>query len=110
MTKFIILYSGPATPPSEMSEKQSHAIMQKWSEWMEKTGNSLVDIGAPMTNGTSVVDDGSDGPASELSGYSIVQADSIHEAKDIVADHPFLSDGEGKFKIEIHELAPVPAM
>ncbi len=108
MTKFILLYNGPATPTENMTPEQMQGVMQKWKEWMEKLGDALVDVGQPMANGVSIVDDGSEGTATELSGYSIVQAEDMSGARALAADHPFLSDNSGKFAVEIHELMPVP--
>ena len=110
MTKFILLYNGPATPQSEMTEERGKAIMAQWGAWMEKIGDALVDIGLPMANGVAVVDDGSEGKPLELTGYSIVQADDMDGAKALVEGHPFLSDKTGKFSVEIFELMPMPGM
>jgi hypothetical protein len=110
MKKFILLYNGPATKPEDMSEEQRNAIMTKWGEWMSKVGSAMVDMGQPIVNGTAVVDDGSIGPATELNGYTIIQAEDMESAKALVAGHPFLSDGTGKFSVEIHELIAAPKM
>ena len=110
MKKFILLYNGPATPPEKMDAAKRDAVMNQWRVWMEKVGPSIVDIGAPMAPGEAVVDDGSAGKALELSGYSIIQAEDMAGAKELVTDHPFLSDKTGKFSVEIFELLPVPGM
>ena len=110
MKKFMLLYNGPATSPEDMSPEQTKAEMAKWGAWMEKIGDAMVDFGQPMAHGVAVVDDGSDGKASLLSGYSIVQAEDMGAAKKLVDGHPFLSDKSGKFSVEIHELLPVPGM
>ena len=108
MKKFILLYNGPATDPNDMPDEDRQAIMEKWKTWMEKVGEALVDVGAPMANGTAVVDDGTESTATLLNGYSIVQANDIASAKALVNDHPFLSEGKGNFSVEVHELLPVP--
>ncbi len=110
MKKFIILYNGPATPPERMSPEKTQEIMGKWKTWMEKVGNGMVDMGQPMANGQSVVDDGSFSQTLELSGYSIIQAETMDQALELVKDHPFLSDQTGKFSVEVFELLPVPDM
>lgn len=107
MAKFMFLYDGPATPPEQMTEELRNAIMAEWSDWMKKVGPALVEMGNPMANGEAVVDDGSAGGVSELSGYSIVEAADIGAAKKHAEDHPFLSDKSGKFKIQIFELIPM---
>jgi len=108
MKKFILLYNGPATPPEQMAPEQVKSVMAKWREWMEKIGDAMVDMGQPMANGEAIVDDGSAGKATQLSGYTIIQAENMEEAKKLVDGHPFLSDKTGKFSVEIHELLPIP--
>lgn len=110
MKKFIILYNGPATKPEDMDPEMAKAIMGKWGEWMGKVGDAMVDMGQPMANGEAVVDDGSQRGALELSGYSIIQAEDMEGAKNLVDGHPFLSDKTGKFSVEVFELLPVPGM
>ena len=110
MPKFILLYNGPATPMEEMTPEQGQAVMAKWQEWIGRVGDSMTDIGSPMANGEAIVDDGSSGAVSPLNGYSIIEADDIAGAKALVDGHPFLSEGSGKFSVEIHELLPVPGM
>ncbi|WP_427131210.1 YciI family protein [Pseudarthrobacter sp. S9] len=105
MSKFIYMYKGPATPMDQFTQEQSAAQMAAWGAWMEKMGPALLDAGAPFTPArTSVVDDGTVAEASDLNGYSIVEADSLQAAKALVDGHPFLSDGNGKFSLEIFEL------
>jgi hypothetical protein len=56
----------------------------------------------------SVVDDGSAGTPASLSGYSVVEAADLDEVKSHVKDHPFLSEGNGNFAIDVYEMLPVP--
>ena len=74
---------------------------------MKKLGDSLVEFGAPMSGGVSVADDGSTGTASDLNGYSIIRAENIDEAKELLKIHPHLNGKEGKYSIEIYELTPM---
>jgi hypothetical protein len=82
--------------------------MAAWQSWIERVGAALVDIGAPMANGASVVDDGSTGEPTELNGYSIVEADDRNGALALVEGHPFLSDRTGNFSVDVYELLPIP--
>ena len=92
MSKFILLYNGPATPAEQMDQELVQKIMGAWKTWMEKLGPAMVDLGQPMANGKSVVDDGSEGQPLLLTGYSIIEASSIDEAVKLVDGHPFLSE------------------
>jgi hypothetical protein len=86
MTSFILLYSGPPTPPG--------ASHEGWPEWFQGVGERLVEIGSPMADGFVVHSDGttSDAAAS-LNGYSIIQAEDRDEAIELVRNHPFLAAG-----------------
>ncbi len=111
MTKFILLYNGPATPPEQMSKEQMEKVGAGWKTWMEKVGHALVDFGLPMApNGRSIVDDGSSGTVPALNGYTILQAEDMDAAVKLVEDHPFLSDKTGKFSVDVYELLPMPNM
>ena len=105
MSKFIYLYKGPATPMDQFTAEQSAAQMAAWGAWMEKIGPALLDAGAPFApSRTALVDDGTVAEASELNGYSIVKAETLAKATALAEGHPFLSDGNGKFTLEIFEL------
>lgn len=108
MKKFIITYKGAQTDMSQLSKEQIDGIMGKWKTWMEKVGENLADIGAPMGESASVVDDGSDGTAAPLTGYSVISAEDIVSAKEMVKDHPFLSEGNGNYAVDVYELMPLP--
>lgn len=110
MSKFILLYKGPATPAEQMDEELTQKIMGAWQTWMQKLGPAMIDMGQPMANGKSVVDDGSEGQALDLTGYSIIEATDINEALTLVDGHPFLSDKTGDFSVDVFELMPVPGM
>jgi hypothetical protein len=77
------------TDLSAMSEEQAAEVLEKWQTWMGMVGPALVDVGSPFGEGTAVIDDGSSGPASRLSGYSIVGSATLAEAADLAEGHPF---------------------
>ncbi|MGH2427265.1 MAG: YciI family protein [Candidatus Limnocylindria bacterium] len=108
MSRYMLIYKGKATDPSEMSPEAAAKVMEGWRAWMGKVGSALVDVGTPFGEGTSVVDDGSSADAIALSGFSIVEAGSLAEARTHAASHPFLSEGEGNYAVEVYEMLPVP--
>lgn len=108
MPQFILIYKGEATDMSDMTPEEGAAVLGKWQEWMGKVGEALADVGTPFGPGDSVVDDGSQGAAASLTGYSIVTANDMAGAKALADGHPYLSAGDGDFAIDIYELMPVP--
>jgi hypothetical protein len=107
MAKFIYLYRGPATPMSDLTPEQGADRMAAFGAWMAKVGAALVDGGSPFGSSTSLRDDGTEGPASDLIGYTIVEADDLAAAKALTNGLPFLSGRDGKCAVEIFELLPM---
>jgi hypothetical protein len=108
VSKYIMIYKGEATDTADMTEEQAGEVMAKWGAWMGTVGSALADVGSPFGNGISVIDDGSTSTPVALSGYSIVEAETLSAAEELSNGHPYLSEGAGNFAIEIFELTPVP--
>ena len=107
MSKFIFLYRGPATPMDDIPPEQGEELAAAWTAWSESAGPALVDFGNPFGARTAVGDDGKTRDASDLNGYTIVQADNLEAAKALTEKHPFLTEGKGRFAIEVYELVPM---
>jgi len=107
MAKFIYLYRGPATPMSDLTPEQAAERMAAFRAWTEKVGAALVDVGSPFGTSASVRDDGTEGTAGDLTGYTIVEADDLAAAKALTDGLPFLSGSDGKCAVEIFELLPM---
>lgn len=107
MAKFIYLYRGPATPMSDATPEQGAERKAAFGAWMEKVGAALVNVGSPFGTRASVRDDGTEGTAGDLIGYSIIEADDLAAAKALIDGLPFLSNSDGKCAVEIFELLPM---
>jgi hypothetical protein len=98
MTRFLLLYTGPPTPPVGVRPHEG------WPEWFDKLGEGVVDVGSPMANGFVLHGDGSTSDeASSLRGYSIIQAEDRSEALELLRDHPLLALG-AEYAIEVFEV------
>jgi hypothetical protein len=98
MAKFLYLYTG-----GEMAEtpEAQEASMQEWTNWFGTLGNSVVDIGNPFGAGTTVSNGSAgNGGASKLSGYSIINAESLADAADKANKCPVLQSGG---TVEVYE-------
>ncbi len=106
MKKFMITYYAPADAIAQMgtaTEEEKMAGMAQWMKWKDSVGDALIDFGNPLMNGEKIGTDGSFSRTSnEVSGYSIMQGDSIDAIKDLVASHPHLQWTDG-CSIEVHE-------
>jgi hypothetical protein len=108
MSKYLLLYRGPATPMENFTPEQSAEQTRLWSDWMSRVGSSVTDIGAPFGERAAVGDDGSSPAPSDQNGYTIVEAPSLDEARSLLKGHPFLTEGKGRFSVEVFELVPLP--
>jgi hypothetical protein len=104
MPKFIYLYRGAAP---ELTPAQGAERIAAFAAWTEKIGSALLDAGAPFGQSTAVRDDGTDGAAGELIGYTIIEADDLAHAKTLTDGLPFLSGDAGTCAVEIFELLPM---
>lgn len=100
MPNYLLAYHGGGTPEGEEAEA---AVMLAWNEWLEATGDAMLDPGAPVGATMTVRPDGSvaGAPADALSGYSIVEADDMEAALAIAKGCPVLLDGGS---VEVAEL------
>lgn len=69
--------------------------MAAFMAWVNQVGSALVDPGAPLgssavVSSQGVADGAAEGPAG---GYSILEADDLAAAAELLRDHPFLGRG-----------------
>lgn len=107
MAKFIYLYRGPAPGLADLTPEQSAERAAAFGTWMEKTGAALADVGSPFGQSAAVRDDGTEGTAGDLIGYTIVEADDLAAAKALTDGLPFLAGSAGTGAVEIFELLPM---
>jgi hypothetical protein len=107
VSKYMFLYRGPATPMDQLSPEDSAAQMDAWGQWIGRLGPALADVGAPFGERASLSDDGTSGAPGDLNGYSVVEAESLAAARALADKHPFLSEGKGRFSVEVFELVPM---
>lgn len=110
MSKYLVIYHAPAEAMEMMAnatEEERAEGMKPWMAWAEKCGSQLVDLGTPLVGGQSLKPDGSSEPSNrEVTGYSVLEADSMDEAKSLLEGHPHLA-WTGGCDIEVHESVPL---
>ena len=92
MSNFIIAYHGRKKPDSpEEGAKQ----MARWQAWLGGLGDAVVNPGTPLGKSRIVSSDGvsDDGGSNPLTGFSIVEADSMDAALEMAKECPFLEIG-----------------
>ena len=110
MTEFIVIYYAPQSAIEKMhsmSPEDMKKGMEGWMKWAEKCGKHLVDMGAPLGKGQHIDASGTTLSKTEVTGYSILQADSMAKAEELLNGHPHLGWTDGCY-IEVHEKMPLP--
>ena len=104
MAQYIITYLGGDQPSSPEEGKQHFA---KYKEWLSSLGDSAVSPANPFKNTSTVNSDGTvtTGSTTLMSGYTIIEADSMEAALSIAKACPFLDIGGS---LEVSELIQMP--
>ena len=104
MPQYVIVYLGGDQPSSPEEGKQHYA---KYMEWLSALGDAAVSPANPLKNTSTVNSDGTvtTGSTTTMSGYTIIEADSMESALSIAKSCPFLEIGGS---LEVSELMQMP--
>ena len=105
MAQYIITYLGGDQPSSPEEGKQHFA---KYNEWLASLGGSAVSPANPLKDTSTVNPDGTvtNGSTTSMSGYTIIEAESMDAAVSIAKACPFLDIGGS---LEVSELMQMPS-
>jgi hypothetical protein len=99
MSKFLVLYRSSVPAREQMAAatpEQAQAGMEAWQAWAQKAGSAIVDFGAPL-----------DG-AGDVTGFSVLQADSRSDLDGLLAEHPHRHSPRSS--IDAYEFLELPGM
>ncbi len=100
MHQYIIVYLGGDQPSSPEEGKQH---MAKYGEWLSSLGDSAISPANPFKKTSTVNSDGTVtiGSTTSMSGYTIIEVESMEAALSIAKACPFLDIGGS---LEVSEL------
>ncbi|MGB0404079.1 MAG: hypothetical protein ACPGEG_08280 [Salibacteraceae bacterium] len=106
MKKYLVTYHSPPESMAAMADatpEQMAEGMKPWMEWQAKVGSALVDMGSPLCSSTKLTQS-NDGSSciNNVTGFSIVQAENMEEAKKLFDGHPHLGWDANSW-VEVHE-------
>ncbi len=88
--------------------EQMKAGMDAWMTWMKSNQSALVDMGAPLGKTKRVTESGVSNVKNEITGYTIVEAESHEAAARMLVGHPHLHVPGGY--IDVLAVMPIPGM
>ena len=102
MANYLLAYTGGGMAAPEEQE----AVMAAWGVWFGGLGAAVVDPGNPVGAAVTLRPDGSqaDGGAGNVTGYSVISADTLAVAADLTKGCPVLASGGS---VEVYEIIPV---
>jgi hypothetical protein len=113
MKEFLLIYRNDYKAKSQPSPDEMQASMKQWQDWLGGIAaqNKLANQGSPLTSAGKVVKANNvitDGPYTEIKeligGYSIIKAESIEEAAELVHGCPELLEGGN---VEVREIIAI---
>lgn len=89
MSKFLVTYFGGGMPsdPAEAARAR-----EAFGEWLSSAGGAVIDPGAPLKPATQV-SNGTPPTRVAIGGYSVIEADDVAAALEILRSHPFVARG-----------------
>lgn len=106
MANYLLLQFGTLPPQSDAELAET---LSAWSAWFNEVGENLVDGGNPLNYGGSVGNTAADVPAGDRqsgntsSGYTIIKAANLQEARKIAEGCPTAKKGG---RIDIYLIYP----
>ena len=104
MAQYVIVYLG-GDQPTTPEEGQQHR--SKYMGWLSALGDAVVSPANPFKDTNTINPDGTitAGSTTTMSGYTIIEAESMEAALAMVKDCPFLDIGGS---LEVSELMQMP--
>jgi len=104
VAQYIMTYLGGDQPSNPEEGKQHFA---KYKEWLVSLGDSAVSPANPFKDTRTVNSDGTvtTGSTTSMSGYTVIEVDSMEVALEIAKACPFLDIGG---TLEVSELIQMP--
>ena len=105
MSQYVIVYLG-GDQPSTPEEGKQH--FSKYMEWLSSLGAAAVSPANPLKNTSTIKPDGSvsAGGTTTMSGFTIIESDSMDTALSTAKACPFLDIGGS---LEVSELMQMPS-
>jgi hypothetical protein len=106
MKKFLLIYHTPKevlARHSSLTEDEINVMMESWMKWKEDNESAVIDFGNPVGAQHVVSPSDSKQVSDDVTGYGIIQAESLDEAKKVLNNHPSLTDEDGS-TISLYEI------
>lgn len=91
----------------EQRKKREQEGIQAWGKWVKDHQESIVDVGAPLGKTLRASKSGIESVRNNLTGYTVVRAESQEAAARMFEGHPHFTIFPGD-AIEVMDCLPIP--
>lgn len=114
MKRFLAVYMGTEAAMGDWNalsdterQQREKAGIAAWKQWVETNQLAIVEVGAPLGKTLSASKRGIGKIKNQLTGFTVVQAESHEQAAKLFEGHPHFTLFPGD-SIEIMECLPIP--
>jgi hypothetical protein len=112
MKNFLAIYTGTPMPKwNELSEterkERETAGIAAWRAWIDRNKQVIVDTGSPLGKTKGVSRSGIADTRNNMTGYTVVRAESHEQAAKLFEGHPHFTIFPGD-SVEVMECLPIP--
>ncbi len=90
MTKYVLTFIGGTMPETPEAMQEG---MAAWGAWYGELGAAVVDAGNPTGASKTISPDGSVTDGSDVTGYTLIQADNLDAATEMAKGCPIFGGG-----------------
>ena len=111
MGRYVVIYRAPTSAMEQMRDATPEDMkkgMEPWMAWAQRCGDGLVDLGSPLGGGLKVTSEGTSPADESVAGYSVLEAEDMDGALELLGGHPHLGWAEG-CEIQVYEALPLPS-
>ena len=109
MKKYLLMYMAPPVAIDQMMQNMTPEISKEhndgWMKWMEEHKSSIIEQGNMLGKNKRVTNKGATDVRNDMTGYSIIEAESADKAVEVVKSNPMLKMPEAY--IELTEIMPM---
>ncbi len=113
---YLAIFLGSKTNPkmvawNAMSEKEQQAKMKEgiaaWKAWVAKHQSAIVEMGGPLGKTKKITARSIEDVSNEMSGFTVVRADSHEAAAKMFENHPHFTNFPGE-SVEVMPVLQIP--
>ena len=114
MKRYLAVFTGTTAamarweslPLAEQQQRQAAGVAA-WKQWVVQHADAIVEMGGPLGRTKRITGEGISDVRNDLTGFTIVQAESQEAAAQMFLNHPHFAIFPGE-AVEVMQVMPIP--